>query len=88
LETAVTTKLIETLKAGGWLKEKNAIGGTWRDAYNGDRHDVTDPATSAVIGTIPWSGTCGTQSAAFSWHVIENPADKLKRLFRSNFLAG
>ena len=57
------TKLIETLKAGGWLKEKNAIGGTWRDAHNGDRHDVTDPATSAVIGTIPWSGREETKAA-------------------------
>ncbi len=59
----MTTKLIETLKSGGWLKEQNAIGGTWRDADNGERHDVIDPATGAVIGTIAWSGRGETKAA-------------------------
>ena len=59
----MTTQLIETLKAGGWLREQNAIGGTWRDADSDERHDVVDPATGAVIGTIAWSGRRETRGA-------------------------
>ena len=65
----MTTQLIETLKGGGWLREQNAIGGTWRDADSGERHDVINPATGAVIGTIPWAGRAETKAAIDAAHV-------------------
>jgi succinate-semialdehyde dehydrogenase/glutarate-semialdehyde dehydrogenase len=59
----MTRITVETLKADGWLKQNNAIGGVWRDADDGKRHDVTDPATAKVIGTIAWSGAAETKGA-------------------------
>ncbi len=59
----MTVTILEALKADGWLRQDNAIGGAWRDAATGDRYDVSDPATGAVIGTIPWSGAAETKAA-------------------------
>jgi succinate-semialdehyde dehydrogenase/glutarate-semialdehyde dehydrogenase len=82
-------QLIDTLKAGGWLREQNAIGGAWRDADSGERHDVFDPATGAVIGQIAWSGRDETKAAidaaqaAFkSWSTIlaSERAEALQRM--------
>ena len=53
--------LLDTLKSNGWLREQNAIGGTWQDAETGKRYDVTGPAAGKSIGTIPWSGDDETQ---------------------------
>lgn len=64
----MTTQLIDTPKAGGWFRVQNAIGGTWRDADNGMRHDVVNPATGAVIGTISWSGRAETTAAIDAAH--------------------
>ncbi|MDE1150096.1 MAG: NAD-dependent succinate-semialdehyde dehydrogenase [Azospirillaceae bacterium] len=55
--------ILNNLKAAGWLRERNAIGGTWRDAEGGARYDVGNPATGAVIGTIPWAGAVETKAA-------------------------
>jgi len=57
------TTILETLKSAGWLREGNAIGGVWRDADNGARYTVSDPATGNVIGTIPLSGKAETRAA-------------------------
>src|ERR1700761_2843258 len=59
----MTPIAVETLKADGWLKQNLAIGGVWRDADDGKRHNVTDPATGKVIGTIAWSGAAETKAA-------------------------
>jgi succinate-semialdehyde dehydrogenase/glutarate-semialdehyde dehydrogenase len=64
----VSAQILEKLKAHGWLKQQNLIGGVWRDANSGKRYDVIDPATGAVIGTIPWSGAAETKAAIEAAH--------------------
>ncbi|MEP7457589.1 NAD-dependent succinate-semialdehyde dehydrogenase [Phyllobacterium sp. SB3] len=63
------TPLLEMLRADGWLREVNAIGGDWRAADNGATQDVSDPATGTVIGTIAWSGATETRAAIEAAHV-------------------
>ena len=46
-----------------WLRESNLIGGAWVGADQGGTIDVTNPATGAVIGTVPLSGEAETQRA-------------------------
>lgn len=48
--------IVNELKVEGWLREQNAIGGQWRDALDGSRRQVVNPARGDVIGTIPWVG--------------------------------
>lgn len=64
----MTTQLIEALKAGGWMREQNSIGGTWRSADSGETHDVINPATGEAIGTIPWAGRAETKAAIEAAH--------------------
>jgi len=75
--------LLDTLKSNGWLREQNAIGGTWQDAETSKRHDVTDPATGKSIGTIPWS--CADEAAhkafrPWSQKLAGERADALHRM--------
>ncbi len=35
------------------LRTRALIGGTWADAADGRTHDVTNPATGEVLGTVP-----------------------------------
>ena len=46
-----------------FLVEANLIDGDWVSAESGKTIDVTDPATGAVIGTVPKSGTSETARA-------------------------
>jgi succinate-semialdehyde dehydrogenase/glutarate-semialdehyde dehydrogenase len=55
--------MLETLKARGWLKEQNAIGGQWHDAQDGQTCEVSNPASGEIIGTIAWAGASETQAA-------------------------
>ncbi len=64
----MTSQLIETLKVGGWMREQNAIGGAWVGANSGETHDVLNPATGEVIGTIPWAGRAETKTAIDAAH--------------------
>ena len=59
----MSNPLSEMLKADGWLRQKNAIDGAWRDADGGETRDVTDPASGDVIGTIAWAGAAETEAA-------------------------
>jgi succinate-semialdehyde dehydrogenase / glutarate-semialdehyde dehydrogenase len=59
----MTDTLLDTLKADGWLRQAIAIGGAWREADGGETYDVSNPATGATIGTIPWGGAAETQAA-------------------------
>jgi len=54
---------LESLKAAGWLRQQNHIGGEWVSAIEGITYDVENPATEAVIGTIPWVGATETRRA-------------------------
>jgi succinate-semialdehyde dehydrogenase / glutarate-semialdehyde dehydrogenase len=45
------------------MREANLIGGQWVQADSGATFDVTNPATGAVIGTVPRSGAAETRRA-------------------------
>jgi acyl-CoA reductase-like NAD-dependent aldehyde dehydrogenase len=44
-------------------EEQLLIGGKWTDASDGERFDVTNPATGEVVGTVP-NGSAEDVSAA------------------------
>ncbi|MCI5078546.1 NAD-dependent succinate-semialdehyde dehydrogenase [Oricola sp.] len=50
-------------KTSAFMKEANLIGGQWVEADSGNTLTVTDPATGAVIGTVPKSGQAETARA-------------------------
>lgn len=47
----------------GLLLETNLIGGQWVGADNGATTEITNPATGAVLGTVPEAGGAETQRA-------------------------
>jgi len=47
----------------GLLLESNLIGGQWVGAGNGATTEITNPATGAVLGTVPEAGGAETQRA-------------------------
>ncbi|MCB8874266.1 NAD-dependent succinate-semialdehyde dehydrogenase [Acidisoma silvae] len=53
----------DDIKAAGWLREENYIGGAWVAADDGRTYGVDDPATETQIGTIPWVGRTETKRA-------------------------
>jgi succinate-semialdehyde dehydrogenase/glutarate-semialdehyde dehydrogenase len=46
-----------------YLRESNLIGGEWVRADSGQIVDVSNPATGAVIGTVPNAGQAETRRA-------------------------
>ena len=45
------------------FRQQCYIDGAWADADSGDTIDVTDPATNAVLGTVPKMGADETRRA-------------------------
>lgn len=64
----MTIASLEQLKADGWMKETNYIGGKWVPADDVRVYGVDDPATETRIGEIPWSGAVETRRAIESAH--------------------
>lgn len=62
----------------GMLQQANLIGGTWSDAHSGATLDVTNPATGAVLGTVP---NCGADETNLA---IEAATNAFKEWSRSN----
>ncbi len=54
---------LERIKAAGWMKQANHIGGEWVPADDGKVYAVGDPATGTRIGEIAWFGTTETRRA-------------------------
>jgi succinate-semialdehyde dehydrogenase/glutarate-semialdehyde dehydrogenase len=50
-------------KTSHYLREANLIGGEWVQADSGKTIDVTNPATTLKIGTVPKSGKAETRRA-------------------------
>src|SRR3546814_6939698 len=50
------------------LRTRGLVGGQWRDADGGGTCEVTNPATGAVLGTIPDMGTGETRRAIDAAH--------------------
>jgi succinate-semialdehyde dehydrogenase / glutarate-semialdehyde dehydrogenase len=45
------------------LRTRAFVGGAWVDAANGATHNVTNPATGEVLGTVPTLGAAETRRA-------------------------
>lgn len=61
---AGTTRLVErVLDKPALAREKAYIDGVWRTARDGGSFEVRDPATGAVIGTVPSMGAAETEEA-------------------------
>jgi succinate-semialdehyde dehydrogenase/glutarate-semialdehyde dehydrogenase len=54
---------MDALKDKGLFRKQCLIAGEWRDAASGARVEVTDPATQAVIGTVPDASVAETGAA-------------------------
>jgi len=54
---------MHTLKDKTLLRQQGLIGGQWVNAASGKAIDVIDPATQAVIGTVPDMGTADARAA-------------------------
>ena len=72
------------------LRTRCPIGGEWRDADGGGACDVLNPATGAVLGTVPDMGTAETRRAvdaahaafpAWSKKTAKERAQVLRRLY-------
>ena len=50
-------------KSNPWMREANLIGGRWIGADGGGVIEVNDPATGAIIGTVPDAGEAETRRA-------------------------
>lgn len=48
------------LKHTELLRQQCLINGEWSDSENGEREDVINPATGAVIGSVPQITTAQT----------------------------
>lgn len=79
----------QSLSDPGLLRTRGLIGGEWRDADGGGTCEVTNPATGAVLGTIPDMGADETRRAidaahaafpAWSRKTAKERADVLKRM--------
>ena len=62
------TASIEQIKAAGWLRQANFIGGEWGPADDGRVIGVDDPASETQIGEIAWSGAVETRRAIDAAH--------------------
>jgi len=50
------------LKDSGLLKSQCYIDGSWMDADSGSSRPIRNPATGAVVSTVPNAGANGTNS--------------------------
>jgi succinate-semialdehyde dehydrogenase/glutarate-semialdehyde dehydrogenase len=50
------------------METRNLIDGRWRDSFGGDRFEVRDPATDAVIAAVPACGAAEAAAALASAH--------------------
>ena len=54
---------MDALKDKGLFRQQCLIAGAWRDAASGATVEVKDPATQAVIGTVPDASGAETRAA-------------------------
>ncbi|WP_229659072.1 NAD-dependent succinate-semialdehyde dehydrogenase [Luteimonas terricola] len=86
-----TSSFAQSLSDPGLLRTRGLVGGEWIDADADATCEVTNPATGAVLGTIPDMGAGETRRAidaahaafpAWSRRTAKERADVLKRMHR------
>src|SRR3546814_13803182 len=86
MTTTLAPPGIAGLTDGSLLLETAFLGGAWVAASDGKALDVTDPATGAVIGSVPDCTAADTQAAiaaaraAFPASRGRTPADRVAHL--------
>ncbi len=61
--TTTQQRITERLREPGLFREAAFIGGEWISATSGATIVVDDPATGALLGTVPDCGTAETEQA-------------------------
>ena len=51
------------------------IGGEWLEAASGERFESSDPATGAVLGSLPRGGAEDVEESGDQWEVTSAPGD-------------
>ncbi len=67
----MNTQTTLTLSDPDLLRQHGLIGGQWRDAASGGRCEVRNPATGAVLGSVPDMGTTETRLAIEAAHAAQ-----------------
>ncbi|MEO5634273.1 NAD-dependent succinate-semialdehyde dehydrogenase [Gaiella sp.] len=68
------------------VDEQLLIGGEWREAANGSRFDVTDPATGELVGSVPDAGEPDVRAAIDAAAVALDEWKSLPALQRGRIL--
>jgi len=67
---------MQNLKEAGLFRQQALVGGKWIPASSGNSVDVIDPATQAVIGTVPDMGAAETRAAIEAAEAAHGPWKK------------
>ncbi|UVD60551.1 NAD-dependent succinate-semialdehyde dehydrogenase (plasmid) [Rhizobium sp. Pop5] len=77
---------MQNLKEAGLFRQQALVGGKWIPAASGNSIDVVDPATQAIIGTVPDMGTAETRAAIEAAEAAYGPWKKRTHAERAALL--
>lgn len=77
---------MQNLKEAGLFRQQALVGGRWIPAASGNSVDVIDPATQAVIGTVPAMGAAETRAAIEAAQAAHGPWKKKTHAERAALL--
>lgn len=77
---------MQNLKEAGLFRQQALVGGRWIPAASGNSVDVIDPATQAVIGTVPDMGAAETRAAIEAAQAAHGPWKKKTHAERAALL--
>ncbi len=77
---------MQNLNEAGLFRQQALIGGKWIPASSGNCVDVIDPATQAVIGTVPDMGAAETRAAIEAAQAAHGPWRKKTHAERAALL--
>ncbi|MFS8148229.1 NAD-dependent succinate-semialdehyde dehydrogenase [Rhizobium sp. BR 249] len=77
---------MQNVKEAGLIRQQALIGGKWIPAASGNSVDVIDPATQAIIGTVPDMGAAETRAAIEAAEAAYGPWKKRTHAERAALL--
>ncbi|OWV89869.1 NAD-dependent succinate-semialdehyde dehydrogenase [Rhizobium sp. R635] len=77
---------MQNVKEAGLIRQHALIGGKWIPAASGNSVDVIDPATQAIIGTVPDMGVAETRAAIEAAEAAYGPWKKRTHAERAALL--
>ncbi|RUM19336.1 NAD-dependent succinate-semialdehyde dehydrogenase [Rhizobium vallis] len=77
---------MQNLKEAGLFRQQALVGGRWIPAASGNSVDVIDPASQAIIGTVPDMGSAETRAAIEAAEAAYGPWKKRTHAERAALL--